>query len=231
MGAHRAQTLGLRSLVEDLAGRLRDGVCEECGCARGPVCARCREASDCEGHFIAVPAHQAALDGLLRLGRYYVGDGVPTPLASALLRFKYQGDRAAGHALRTLVARAAARSTLGAGLVVVPVPLHSRRLRERGYNQAAWLARGAARGMRAGLDTRALSRVVDTPPQAGAHATERRRMRSAFVGCEARLAGRAILLVDDVYTTGMTVSAAAHAAREAGARDVFAAVLLLAGRG
>jgi ComF family protein len=106
--------------------------------------------------------------------------------------------------------------------VVVPVPLHPRRLRERGFNQAALMARELARrtGRRCGEG--ALVRRRDTAPQAGLSAAARRRnVASAFaVRRRALVADRVVTLVDDVFTTGATVYACAQVLREAGAREV-----------
>jgi ComF family protein len=106
--------------------------------------------------------------------------------------------------------------------VLIPVPLHPRRRRARGYNQAEWLAAELAR--RAGLELApaALVRRADTPPQTGLSAAARRaNMRGAFaVRQRARVCGRVVVVVDDVLTTGATVLACALALSGAGAREV-----------
>ncbi len=117
--------------------------------------------------------------------------------------------------------------------LIVPVPLHRRRLRAREFNQATELAaalRETARALdaplgRVALDARALERTRDTPPQTGLDAPQRRRnVLDAFaVRDPARVRGRRVLLVDDVMTTGATADACAAALDRAGA----AAVLVL----
>jgi ComF family protein len=146
-------------------------------------------------------------------------------LAEAIRRFKY-GDRPdLGGPLGALLAADAA------GLepvdVVVPVPLHPRRLSERGYNQSTLLARPVARSLRAPLRAGALRRIVDTAAQARLGAAERRGnvMRAFAVPDPATVCGRRVLLVDDVATTGSTLGACATALVSAGSADVRALVL------
>jgi ComF family protein len=103
--------------------------------------------------------------------------------------------------------------------VVVPVPLHPRRRRERGYNQAALLARAMARITGLQCCNRALQRARDTLPQVGLTNPERsRNLKNAFV-CPrpALIQGTRVLLIDDVMTTGSTVASASTALLEAGA--------------
>ena len=113
--------------------------------------------------------------------------------------------------------------------VILPVPLHWRRLTLRRYNQAAWLAYALAE--RTGLPclTGVLRRVRPTDPQARKNREERlRAMKYAFhVQQKNRriLAGKRVLLVDDVMTTGATMSACAAALKEAGAANVSALAL------
>ncbi|MGE0135617.1 MAG: ComF family protein [Dehalococcoidia bacterium] len=103
---------------------------------------------------------------------------------------------------------------------VVPIPLHRRRQRQRGYNQAAVLAQTVARLIDAPLAPDLLRRPRHTPPQAGLPAAERvTNLRDAF---EARPLNSEVLLIDDVTTTGATFEAAARTLLNAGANRVFA---------
>ncbi|MDC3953800.1 ComF family protein [Polyangium jinanense] len=143
-------------------------------------------------------------------------------LAAALKRFKY-GERPdlgrpLGHLLRGLVREEAPVVDL-----VIPVPLHPRRLAERGYNQAALLAHAAADELGVPLAARALVRLRNTPQQATLGRAERRTnvARAFVVRAPRAVRGRRILLVDDVATTGATFSACRDALVEAGARDVI----------
>lgn len=110
--------------------------------------------------------------------------------------------------------------------VVVPVPLHPSRLRQRGYNQAALLAWALSRRIGLPLDADALCRVRATASQMRLKAADRRHnVEGAFHCPTDRMKGRRVLLVDDVCTTGATLEACADALREGGAREVRALTL------
>ena len=106
--------------------------------------------------------------------------------------------------------------------VVIPVPSHPSRLRQRGFNQSALLARHAAAVYRVPLDTTTLRRTGEAMPQAGLNRAQRlKRLRGAFTAnSTSRLTDTRVLLVDDVVTTTATVRAAAIALVSAGARRV-----------
>ena len=107
---------------------------------------------------------------------------------------------------------------------VIAVPLHPRRARRRGYDQAELIARTVARRLELPLATAVLRRRRATPPQAGLGGGERAtNLRDAFVA--AGTPPRAVLLVDDVTTTGSTFEAAAQALRAAGTERVYALAL------
>ncbi|MCA1978111.1 MAG: ComF family protein, partial [Thiobacillus sp.] len=104
--------------------------------------------------------------------------------------------------------------------VLVPMPLHPARIRERGFNHAAEIARGVAHRLGCPLDLQACTRVRDTPPQmALKYEARRRNVRGAFA-CRAEVGGRHIALVDDVMTTGTSLDELATTLKRAGAREV-----------
>jgi len=106
--------------------------------------------------------------------------------------------------------------------IVVPVPLGKKRQRRRGYNQCAEVARRLARKLRCDYDAKALRRTRETQSQAGLEMAERvKNVAGAFQANPIRIAGRSVLLVDDVLTTGATARAAAAALKQAGARRLF----------
>ena len=147
-------------------------------------------------------------------------------IAAAIVRFKYAGRWDLAARFEGMMSDAA-KGLAGRVDVVVPVPLHARRLADRGFDQAALLAQPVARALPARYAPRALSRLRHTPPQASLDREERvANVAEAFV-CVAPSAilGRHVLLVDDVRTTGATLAACAGVLRQAGARQVTTLVL------
>ncbi len=145
-------------------------------------------------------------------------------LRDAIVTFKYHSEWGRGEHLGPLVTAVAA-SVRGAD-TVVPVPLHRSKLRMRGYNQSLILATSVARGLDLPL-TEALVRSRRTDPQV--HLGERARrinVQDAFtVSGHVLVAGRNVMLIDDVITTGATLGACAEALLHGGAATVSAALV------
>lgn len=198
--------LGVRDLL--LAPR-----CAGCGAPGSWFCVACR--LQCEP-----VAHEGRI--AIRAAGAHAG-----PLRAAVRRLKYGGEPGLAHDLGDLVAIELARD-LARGLTldaVVPVPLHRSRAASRGYDQAALLARAVA--ARTGLPMRMpLHRIRGGCPQVELDRVARAaNIRGAFVAEAGALRGIRVALVDDVATTGATLSDAAAAARAAGARSVRAYVV------
>ena len=146
---------------------------------------------------------------------------------------KYEGVRPAANVLGRMLSEVVIGlepSFGGATLLVVPVPLHSSKLHQRGFNQAEAVSRVALKLMnseRYTLSSGALERVRPTQSQIGLSRHQRREnLRGAFrVTDSQQISGRDILLVDDVFTTGTTASECARILRRAGAAKVWVATV------
>ena len=129
----------------------------------------------------------------------------------AIHALKYQGVRAVAPTLGQLLVRFLAQERLE-GEVLVPVPLHPKRERQRGYNLA--------------VEPRALTRVTSVPSQVSLRAEERRaNVTGTFRAEPESVAGKRILVIDDVCTTGATLEACALALKDAGAASVWGLAL------
>lgn len=159
--------------------------------------------------------------------RYFRAARAPAVYAGAMKdyihRFKYGGERELGEALGALLGRYLERErTLWPVDGLVPVPLHPDRLEDRGFNQADVLARVVGQWVGRPVWSDALRRARRTDSQTRLSARARyENVRGAFVpGRAGRLAGRRVLLVDDVYTSGATADEAARVLLKAGAAQV-----------
>jgi len=147
------------------------------------------------------------------------------PIRDAVHALKYRGVRAAADSLGGLMAEYLQTSTVNAD-VLVPVPLHPRRLRNRGYNQSALLARAISRRNALPMLDGHLVRIRNSRPQVEVTSREERRRNIADnFDCPRDASGLAMLLIDDVATTGSTLSECAYALKNAGASTVHALTL------
>jgi len=173
----------------------------------------------------------------MRKRPYYDSAQAPYRYEGAILeaihRFKYGSRDFLAQGLGPLLAGFVNQrfEAVESGLIM-PIPLHPKRVQERGFNQSLLLARHVARALQMELDFLTLRRVRYTPPQASLARKERRQnVRGAFELIRPdRVKDRVVLLVDDVVTTGHTLDECARELRTAGAAKVFGFSLARAGR-
>ena len=199
--------------------------CGLCSLATEPVpspgCRRCAEPLErpgvCPRCLRAPPPFRGAHAAFVHTG----------PLARAIHRFKYEGHSELALPLASALADASRDwlDSLGGAPVLVPIPLHHRRLLRRGYDQSALLTGALARATGLSLRPTLLRRVRATRRQVGL--TEAERIENVHRAFSARgsIPAGPLVLVDDVLTTGATARAASAALREVGARRVYVLTL------
>lgn len=151
-------------------------------------------------------------------------------LRLAVQRFKYRAAVDLEKTLANLLYCTLAKKTAPRPDLILPVPLHASRLRERTYNQSLLLARNLGRRQAIPVDGSLLIRTRPTPPQQGLRLKERRRNLKDAFSMTRPLAGERILLVDDVLTTGATARECGRTLLAGGASEVRVAVLARARR-
>lgn len=205
LGCHQGGRLLCPTCVATLP-RLMPPYCSVCGQpATDRLCRRCAvmplEVNGLRAPFL--------MEGLIR---------------EAIHDFKYRNVRAAAPELAQLLADYLASNPM-LGEIIVPVPMHSSDLRGRGYNQSALLARELSKLTGLPVNERLLARIRKTARQVDLPRQERLRNVAGSFASTGDATGQAILLVDDVATTGSTMSACAAALRAAGAVSVWGLAL------
>jgi ComF family protein len=183
-------------------------ICNACGLpqARFDLCDRCKQ--------------NRPLYKMLRSWAVFEG-----PVQKALHQLKYRRNIGLGEALATQMATFIVQLDWTVD-VIVPIPLGKARLKERGYNQIAMVARPLSLKLGMEYCPDALVRTRESRSQVGLSAMERKQnVQNAFNAIEEKVDGRTILLVDDVSTTGATLSSAAEALYASGATDVYAVTI------
>ncbi|MFZ3150671.1 MAG: ComF family protein [Anaerolineaceae bacterium] len=167
------------------------------------ICQRCRH----EDHFFTEIRCLANYEGITQ---------------EAVRRLKYENDLAVAFVLAELLTNLVQSANWMIELVI-PVPLSQKRLDERGYNQAALLARPLSLNLGRPFTPKGLARIRETRSQVNLNIRQRKEnVQNAFIADPLIVRDRSILLVDDVYTTGATMNAAAEALNQAGCLRVFA---------
>jgi ComF family protein len=182
-----------------------------------PICPAC-------GRILLAPAELCAVceERPLPLQQIRAAVTFESLIPNAIHQMKYNGFFALARPLADLMIASWPRWQTDVDLVL-PIPLHTHRQKKRGYNQSELLVKHFCQGVNLPYNSHALRRVRSTPPQVGLNAAERRvNVQDAFSINGADLAGRHLLLVDDVCTTGSTLAAAAEALLAAGAATVSA---------
>lgn len=218
---HGAAAAALRALLDLLLPR----ACARCGREVPTDAVLCRP---CDGAWPRLPPGPAPRPPA-PLSAWAAEAAYEGEIEDWIHRFKYPMPGLAGLDARplalveALAAAAAARVPAPVPALVVPVPVHPRRLRERGFHPAGVLARAVARRLGAPLDLGALVTTRETRSQTGLdRAARRRNVRGAFAPRPGFVAPPCVALVDDVATTGATLAACARALRRTGARRIVA---------
>ncbi len=142
---------------------------------------------------------------------------------------KYKNHDELGTLLGAMHANVLLSSALFNGIdCIIPVPLHPNKLKKRGYNQALLLAKGYAEVLNVSVMEQALIREIDTNSQTKKNRYQRYENMNEVFKCTDAVAGRAVLLVDDVITTGSTLESCAHVLLKMGCSKVFIASTALA---
>lgn len=188
---------------------------------RGPVCPVCQRQAVGGGTHPGC-RNRYRLDGLVVMCRYR------GPIRKAIVQVKYKWVYDLERIFADLIADNLWRFDLPKNLVLVSVPLHSKRKKWRGFNQAETLARLLAKSL--GMPfADILIRVIDTKTQVGLKRDERRKnVVGAFSIKEGtKVRGKTILLVDDVYTSGATMGECCRVLKKAGAKEVWGMAVAL----
>lgn len=201
--------------------RLGSLICDDCRGAMAevpqPVCPCCGRGQTAHESTCEVCAHHALSLRQVRAALLYA-----EPTTTLIHQMKYEGYFALAQPLGRIMVERWPAWSMSVDLIV-PVPLHEKRERRRGYNQANLLAQHLAAGVGLPVESRALIRTRHTRPQVELGPQERaENVRDAFAADERHVAGRHVLLVDDVFTTGATMVSAAGALLGGGAAAVSA---------
>ncbi len=214
-----------------ISGRDAEYLCSACWprirLVSHPLCTVCGrpffDASGEDHHCAACLARPPHFTRARAWGCYPRDDIAEHPLRQVVQKFKYGRKVSLGKPLGRLLAEGCREFLQGCAVeLIVPVPLHPKRLRWRGFNQSLLLARQVSFVYGVPVDPFLLYRNRETPPQTQLTEDERRRnVRGAFaIYPEKTLKGKSMLLVDDVYTSGATVNECSRVLLRGGAREV-----------
>ena len=220
--------LNIRSFINRLSRRI-PRICLLCGTTAGAeqVCHDCRNElphhsmPHCPQCAIPAPGGQVCGACLKRppaFDRSVAAFSYAFPVNQLIPALKYRSRLAIAQVLGQALAQAVAARPRPD--LLIPMPLHPARLRQRGFNHATEIGRVVASALNLPLDFERCKRVRDTPPQVAlAYDQRRRNVRGAFV-CEGDVNGKRIALIDDVMTTSTSLDELATTLKKAGAGEV-----------
>jgi ComF family protein len=187
-----------------------------------PICPRCGKPQDDKNLCPACSDVDSVIDGIRAP---FVFDGV---IRRAIHELKYRNLRALAFPLADLLYQYIRENPVP-GEVLVPIPLHRKRFKERGYNQSALLAKELGKLTGLPVVTDGLVRRQYTPSQARAASVDARRQNviDAFSSPEGRLTTKRVVLIDDVATSGATLNACARALKSSGIAAVWGLVVAI----
>ena len=204
--------------------------CITCGKEGEWWCERCLSKSGCNpqcSHPENYGRNENHLDGILAFFNY----AEDQPIALLLKQFKYRQAFEIGDVWKKIITAQAVSIAMYSDFTLLPVPLHPRRERERGFNQAEVLARIVSElPGRTGPIAGNLRRLRHTPRQAELPRAERLKNLTGAFAWQGMPVPAQVLLVDDVYTTGATMNECAKILKQVGAKVVFGLVLAKGGR-
>ncbi len=201
----------------------RDSICEECAdkveYIQEPRCKKC-------GKPIRYAENEFCHDCEEREFFYDQGKSIwlhKGPVRWSIYQFKYHNRRVFAQFYAKEWWRLYREKIKEWGIdVIIPIPLHRKRRRKRGYNQAEILARELGKRCGIPVDAKSVVRVVHTKPQKELNHTERNKnLRRAFCVTNRWKKNQNILLIDDIYTTGNTIDSVAQILKEKGAQKVY----------
>lgn len=199
------------------------GICADCRAKvlliREPRCKRC-------GKPVRYAEEELCYDCSHRKFHYEQGRSLwlhKAPVSQSVYDFKYKNRRVYGEVYAREFVRAFGKLIRIWEIdLIVPVPLHRKKFKKRGYNQAEIVAREIGARMGIAVDSALVIRKRDTAPQKRYGHTERRKnLADAFAVSRTEISARHILIIDDIYTTGSTVDSVAKVLRQSGAEKTY----------
>nr|WP_287410866.1 ComF family protein [Pseudodesulfovibrio sp.] len=189
------------------------GYCPTCGAMSGRPDAPPSQCPECR-------RNPPPWDTLYFHGRY------ADSLRELIISYKFSNNFGRSHVLSALACTTFRARKIRMPDIIIPVPLHSRRLLWRGFNQSLELAKALGKTFERPILKEGLVRTRNTPPQTQfGHKERQKNIKNAFAADKKGIAGQTVLLVDDVYTTGATLRECAQTVKRAGALGVDILVL------